>query len=96
VTEPIRNDPEARMSPPPVGKKKRYIALPGRLKDLESALKWSEWIVRQVARKNLTAQEAAAMTAAIKEFRTLLDARDADAKLAEAKRVVEEMKALRG
>jgi hypothetical protein len=94
VTEAIRKDPAALKDPPrPAGM--RRVRQPPLLKDLDSALKWSSFIVMQVARGNLSPQEAAAMTTALKEFRSLLDARDSDAKLAEAKKVLAEMKALR-
>lgn len=93
MTGPITGDPEARRNPPQVST--RRIKLPPNPKDVESALKFASWICVQVGRKNVSAPEATAMLAALKTFHALLDARDADAKLAEAKKVLEEMKALR-
>jgi hypothetical protein len=90
---PITGDPEARRHPPQVST--RRIKLPPNPKDVESALRFASWIVVQVARKNISAPEAKAMLDGLREFRALLDARDADKKLAEAKKVLEEMKALR-
>lgn len=81
------------MPPPPVSN--RRIKLPPNPKDIPSALKWSSWIMVQLARKNVSAPEATAMLAALKEWRAIFDSQSADAKLAEAKRVLEEMKALR-
>lgn len=88
---PIRDDPDALKGPA----RTRRVAMPPVPKDLATALRWQAWIIQQTARKNLTAPESAAMTSALKEFRALLDVRDADAKLAEARNLVADMKALR-
>jgi hypothetical protein len=93
VTGPISGDPEARRNPPPVSN--RRIKLPPNPKDVESALRFASWIVVQVARKNISAPEAKAMLDGLKEFRALLDARDSDKKLAEARQLVADMRAMK-
>jgi len=62
---------------------------------LEDAIKLSGWAAVQVARGNISPAEANAIRATLAEFRCLLDVRDQDEKLAEAKRALAEMRAIR-
>jgi hypothetical protein len=65
-------------------------------RDLHDAVRLAGWCALQVAKGEMSKDDAQAVTALLKEFRQLLKDRDADAKLAEARRLVAEMKAAKG
>jgi hypothetical protein len=71
------------------------LRIPAPPRDIAGALRLASWCAIQVARGNISYADAPAITDALKEFRELLAARDTDAKLAEAKRLVAEMKTVR-
>ena len=74
---------------------RKGVHIPRPPRDLASALKFSAWIVTQVARGNLSPAEGKCMTDALREFRELLGAQDMDAKVAEIKALLAEAKAPR-
>jgi hypothetical protein len=81
----------------PGGKAARKgIVIPNAPTDLDGAIRYAAWIIAQVARGNLSAEEARVMTDAVKVFRDLLDARDQDGKMATAQRMLDEMRQLKG
>lgn len=74
---------------------RRGIKIPRAPRTLEDCVGFLSWLSVNLARGNLSNEDARAMTAAIKELREVLGARDADVKLAEAKRLLAELKAAR-
>ena len=71
------------------------MKMPRMPKTLADCVEFSAWAAIHLARGNISHQDAHAMRDAIKEVREALGARDADDKLAEARRLLAEMKALR-
>jgi hypothetical protein len=78
-----------------IAEHRRHLRFPAKPKSLETALAYASWITVQIGRGNLTPAEGRVMLDGLKELRELLAVRDGDAKLAEARRVLAEMKALR-
>jgi hypothetical protein len=78
-----------------IAEHRRKLRFPAKPKSLETALQYASWITVQIGRGNLTPAEGRVMLDGLKELRELLAVRDGDAKLAEAKKVLAEMKALR-
>jgi hypothetical protein len=75
---------------------RKGLAIPNAPTDLAGAIRYAGWIIAQVARGNLSPEEAKVMTDAVKVFKDLLAVRDEDAKLAAAKKMLDEMRAMKG